>query len=102
MRLRKLRPAWSRGEPALPPAPADNTAQLAGPAPAVDELAKPAAALAQVAHGSGTNLDEAANHACPNQRRSYGRDARAHYQSDAPLLAAQSQAAVPAAVEEPK
>ena len=25
----------------------------------MDELAKPAAALAQVAHGSGTNLDEA-------------------------------------------
>jgi hypothetical protein len=82
----------------------------AGPAPAVDALAKPAAPLVHVVYRRRpaaplADLDEAAETARPLALT--GGDPMEAVptltpRSEAPLLAAQSEAAIPAAVEEPK
>jgi hypothetical protein len=105
-----LAPAGQATEAVLPPAPVGDAAESAGPAPAVDELAKPAAPLIHVVYSRRpaaplAELDEAAETARPLAPT--GDDPMEAVPtltpgSEAPLLAAQSEAAIPAAVEEPK
>jgi hypothetical protein len=100
-----LAPAGQAPEAVLPPAPIGDATESAGPAPAVDELAKPAAPLVHVVYSRRpaallADLDEAAETARP------GDPMEAVFtltpRSEALLFAAHSEAAVPAAVEEPK
>jgi hypothetical protein len=82
-----LAPAGQATEAVLPPAPTGDAAESAGPAPAVDALAKPEAAENPRARSplQAATLMEAVPTLTPR--------------SEAPLLTRQSEAAIPAAVE---